>query len=434
MMDTDGTDDHAPLAKCRVLYLGSAPVSPRNTVVKISDIQDSIASRYQPNYDGNVKGIDTWLTVLKSGFKVQYIGEEDQVLWFPIQTLSFSAAVRYCDVIDGDDGTAAGGFLPLNHPHIRSHHPPIFAMVIRRYNRALSATCHSFICKTSPAAMALVKSSTHAYNNRSEMDDDIPVEILQNELIVSPSPNNRKPARLSHYVFYDAKTDRSNGTYALNEGDGIYFDSYYDPYTTRTTDESTPITPVSHRRLYGGPISRSISPAPNRSPPRRHNSPRRHHSQYQRHLSPPRRHANDNRRNVSSRGQERHTSPVRPHESHFRNATPSRRQESHHVRSTSPSRHQVSVHGRHVSPLRHNERHTSPSRHQAERNKSPYRNASPNRSNQKDKNEKRNIFKNGIEPKVYRPIVHQEMMNRSTPRRNYDWPYSVVPEQADIYY
>jgi hypothetical protein len=57
-------------------------------------------------------------------------------------------------------------------------HPPCFAAIFRRTRGKKVLECHSFVCKTEQAALALVQSCTHAYQNPQDVDAPIPLTPL----------------------------------------------------------------------------------------------------------------------------------------------------------------------------------------------------------------------------------------------------------------
>ena len=179
---------HIPLAKCRVLYIGTA--IPTETSEGIKAVQEPLNKRYVTDSNSSTKsatsvpGIDAWLTIFSSGVMLQYITEKNEtsnnyVSWFPIHTLHVSAAVkcipqmrangeRYCEFV-ALDSPAAG----------RSDHPPIFSMIMRRTKGVKVLENHAFICKSNQAAMALVESSTHAYEHKEGWVEDEPPKDIQ---------------------------------------------------------------------------------------------------------------------------------------------------------------------------------------------------------------------------------------------------------------
>ena len=158
--------EHIRLARCRVLYLGSAV--PTDTSIGLASVQKPLRERYVIDKDGEVPGIDAWLTIWTSGLQLQYVNDQSTVLWFPIQTLHVCAAVK-CVEVGGDKD-----FISLDSPEASGVHPPMFAAVMRRTKGIKVLECHAFICKTNVAAMALVKSATHGFEHQEGWTDEPP--------------------------------------------------------------------------------------------------------------------------------------------------------------------------------------------------------------------------------------------------------------------
>ena len=179
---------HVPLARCRVLYLGSAV--PTETAVGLEAVQQPLKERYPARRDGEISGIDAWLTVYSSGMQLQYVADSNQVTWFPIQTLHVCAAVKCVTLINGATGESHPKFISLDSEGAAgSSHPPMFASIMRRTIGIKVLECHVFICKSNQAAMALVQSCTHAYEHKEGWTDEAPpAEVFQGDL-VSPNSN-----------------------------------------------------------------------------------------------------------------------------------------------------------------------------------------------------------------------------------------------------
>ena len=177
--------EHIPLAKCRVLYLGSAV--PIETAVGLEAVQKPLAERYPVDGESDVSGIDAWLTVLSSGVHMQYVADPSTIVWFPIQTLQVCTAVKCVVMVNGSTGEKTGKFISLDSPASSSTHPPIFAAIMRRTKGIKVLECHSFICKSNTAAMALVQSCRHAYQHEEGwVEGAPPAEVLQGEMEDTP--------------------------------------------------------------------------------------------------------------------------------------------------------------------------------------------------------------------------------------------------------
>lgn len=153
--------DHVSLARCRVLYLGSA--IPLETAVGIESIQAPCRDRFANNVDGaqRASGIDSVVSVYSSGLMLQYAGDDTTSTWFPIQTLHVCAAVKAVP------GSGPLRFVSLDTSTAqRSSNPPMFACIMRRTKGIKVLECHVFICKSNQAAMALVQACTHAFQHK----------------------------------------------------------------------------------------------------------------------------------------------------------------------------------------------------------------------------------------------------------------------------
>jgi len=161
--------DHVSLARCRVLYLGSA--IPLETAVGIESIQTPCRDRFSKNVDGaqRASGIDSILSVYSSGLMLQYAEDTTGTNWFPIQTLHVCAAVKAVP------GSGPLRFVSLDTPAAqRSSNPPMFACIMRRTKGIKVLECHVFICKSNQAAMALVQACTHSFQHKEGWLDSMP--------------------------------------------------------------------------------------------------------------------------------------------------------------------------------------------------------------------------------------------------------------------
>ena len=162
---------HIPLAKLRVLYLGSAV--PLQTREGLQAVQGPLRERYPYMSDGDVSGIDAWLTIFSSGILMKYLNETNTVAWFPIQSFHVCAAVK-C-VVTGVGPQRQANFVALDSPEGRSSkHPPMFACIMRRTKGVKVLECHAFITKSNQAALAAVQACTHAYDHKEGWTDDFP--------------------------------------------------------------------------------------------------------------------------------------------------------------------------------------------------------------------------------------------------------------------
>lgn len=177
VVQEQATVKHIPLVKVRALYLGSAV--PMETAVGLEALQQPLRERYHTG-SGEVPGIDCWVTGYSSGIKVSYISKdnnEQPSVWFPIQTLHVCAAVKAIDLILANKEKQTR-FIALDSDNgKKSEHPPIFAAIMRRTVGRKILEAHVFVAKCNAAAMALVKSATHAYEHKEGWTEDEPDDI-----------------------------------------------------------------------------------------------------------------------------------------------------------------------------------------------------------------------------------------------------------------
>ena len=187
--------EHIPLAKTRVLYLGSAV--PLETAVGLEAVQLPLRERYATEGSSSVEGIDTWLSIFSSGMIMQFVGDRNSVTWWPISSLHVCAAVKCVVESGGATGQCQSKFVALDSEFgKKSTHPPIFAAIMRRTKGRKVLECHAFICKSNEAAMALVQSCTHAYeHNELWTNEQPPIEMLfhAETHIVPAERDNRDP-------------------------------------------------------------------------------------------------------------------------------------------------------------------------------------------------------------------------------------------------
>ena len=63
-------------------------------ILGLEAVQQPLRERYPFDSDGDVPGIDSWLTVFSSGIAMQYVSDMATVTWFPISSMHVSAAVK----------------------------------------------------------------------------------------------------------------------------------------------------------------------------------------------------------------------------------------------------------------------------------------------------------------------------------------------------
>ncbi len=156
---------HIPLAKCRVLYLGSA--KPGDHEDGLQAMQQALKERFRIDTGGEMQAVDAWLTAYSTGLQMVYAGNNKISAWFPIQTLCICAGTKCIIAQNQATGERAAHFEPLDSHFSRlSEYPPIFSCILRKEDTENPVDCHVFVCKSETAAMALVQSCTHAYEHR----------------------------------------------------------------------------------------------------------------------------------------------------------------------------------------------------------------------------------------------------------------------------
>lgn len=139
---------HIPLARCRVLYLGSAV--PLDTSHGIDAVQGPCRERYPFEGGGDVNGIDSWVSVFSSGMLLSYVNDKKGNTWFPIQSLYVCAAVKCVITVDGLTGDKNARFVSLDSEEAKgSKHPPMFACIMRR-TKGVKVSCLKRMTQTQP--------------------------------------------------------------------------------------------------------------------------------------------------------------------------------------------------------------------------------------------------------------------------------------------
>lgn len=151
--------DEKALFRCGVLYIGSA--IPLEASKGLEAIQQPLRERYPYKDDKEISGVEAVLSVMPTGLQMQYLKDSSSVMWFPISTLTFCAAVR-CIQLLTRAGQRVPRFVSLNSPAaggVYSQKPVIFAAITRRTKGRKFLECHSFICKSTRDAVNLVQFS-----------------------------------------------------------------------------------------------------------------------------------------------------------------------------------------------------------------------------------------------------------------------------------
>lgn len=159
-------DDHSPMVKTRVLYIGSAV--PLDTVAGLEAIQGPLRERYPVDDEASIEGIDAWISVTNSYIQMQYVNDPDQIVQFPISSLTLCAAVRCISTVNTATGEKGTKFVSLNDPSAggeNSKRPAIFTAITRRTQGRKVLECHGFICSSPKEALGLVKCASIAGKN-----------------------------------------------------------------------------------------------------------------------------------------------------------------------------------------------------------------------------------------------------------------------------
>ena len=173
------------------------------TAQGLDAVQLPIRERYPMVGDGEVPGIDAWLTVFSSGLMLQYVNDKNARTWFPIPTLHVCAAVKGVVQVDGNTGEVTPKFVALDsEAAANTRHPPMFACIMRRTKGVKVLECHVFIAKSNQAAMALVQSSTHAYEHKEGWVDEQPQMDGQGKLQARLIPAEAAPKPDAPPEFY----------------------------------------------------------------------------------------------------------------------------------------------------------------------------------------------------------------------------------------
>lgn len=156
----------SPMAKCRVLYIGSAV--PLDTAAGLDAIQGPLKERYPVDDESSIEGIDAMVSVTDSCIQMQYMNDVDQIIQFPISTLTLCAAVRCVSTVNTATGEKGMQFVSLNDPLAGGDsptRPAIFTAITRRTQGRKVLECHGFICTAPKDALNLVKSASIAGKN-----------------------------------------------------------------------------------------------------------------------------------------------------------------------------------------------------------------------------------------------------------------------------
>ncbi|CAC5381999.1 unnamed protein product [Mytilus coruscus] len=155
------------LIKRRVLYIGTS-VS-LETADGLEAVQKPLCDRYPVGENDHlvVKAIETNLIILNTGLQIQFIEEPDAVVFFPISSLTFCAAVRPVTEVNASSGEVMTKFVSLNSELTAQNtkNPAIFT-AITRHADGKTLECHGFICASDKDALDIVKATTMAHIRR----------------------------------------------------------------------------------------------------------------------------------------------------------------------------------------------------------------------------------------------------------------------------
>ncbi|CAF0971371.1 unnamed protein product [Adineta ricciae] len=201
-------DGSQPLAKCSVLYLGTAISSPGQR--GIDAIQEPLSRRYPVDGKEVVRGIEAWLSVYDNGLQLQFARDPSVVLFYPIRSLIYCASIRFATRTQtGAEFPNGWRFVPLDSPAAarmeNTRNPPLFAVTFRRTRHLPVDECHSFVTKTRQAALALVQACFSAYQATVPHQDCSKVPLyfkvddygsknkeIDNEIRIVPAPDRER--------------------------------------------------------------------------------------------------------------------------------------------------------------------------------------------------------------------------------------------------
>ncbi|CAM4947470.1 unnamed protein product [Rotaria socialis] len=201
-------DGSQPLAKCSVLYLGTAISSPGQR--GIDAIQEPLSRRYPVDGKEVVRGIEAWLSIYDNGLQLQFARDPSVVLFYPIRSLVYCASIRFATRTQtGAEFPNGWRFVPLDSPAAarveNTRNPPLFAVTFRRTRHLPVDECHSFVTKTRQAALALVQACFSAYQATTSQQDCSKVPLyfkvddygsknqeIDNEIRIVPAPDRER--------------------------------------------------------------------------------------------------------------------------------------------------------------------------------------------------------------------------------------------------
>lgn len=221
-------NDSTPLCKTRVLYIGSAV--PLETAEGLDAIQGPLRERYPVNNESSLEGIDAILSISNACIQLQYVNDSDQVIQFPISSLTLCAAVRCVNTTNGATGEQVPKFVSLQDPLAggdNSKRPAIFTAITRRTQGRKVLECHGFVCSSSRDALNLVKCGKIAGMNFKK-NGSVAAATPRAKQVVTPTPSNSDQStanRLSTNsdwtkISTKSKSSVPNGTVPVQNGTG----------------------------------------------------------------------------------------------------------------------------------------------------------------------------------------------------------------------
>ncbi|CAF1047198.1 unnamed protein product [Didymodactylos carnosus] len=201
-------DSSQPLAKCSVLYLGTALSSPGQR--GIDAVQEPLSRRYPVDGTDTVRGIEAWLSVYENGLQLQFACDPSVVLFYPIRSLVYCASIRFATRTQtGAQFPSGWRFVPLDSPAAarveNTQNPPLYCSIFRRTRHLPVDECHCFVTKTRQAALALVQACFSAYQATSTQQDCSKVPLyfkvddygsknkeIDSEIRIVPSPDRER--------------------------------------------------------------------------------------------------------------------------------------------------------------------------------------------------------------------------------------------------
>ncbi|CAM4762155.1 unnamed protein product [Rotaria magnacalcarata] len=173
-------NENQPLARCSVLYLGTAIPTPNQQ--GIDSIQEPLSKRYPIDGSAFVQGAEAWLSIDENGLQIQFLSDPSHLLYYPIRSLVYCASVRFVERSETRDKYSHDWrFVPLDYPEAsyieNTHNPPLFVANFQRTRLLPTDECHCFVIKTVQTAVTLVQACSSAYGIADSEQDCSKVPI-----------------------------------------------------------------------------------------------------------------------------------------------------------------------------------------------------------------------------------------------------------------